>query len=183
MKAGCRMKIKNIIKSVDKLLLCSITVCFTFVIGVITYIFPASTQVPIWVINIILIVGYIVCIVLYAIYSNINDAACPVGQGEVISISGTNRIILSESKHFTYNMLVTILFKGDKRTDYLRTLGYGFVENIQQDKKVVIKVLFLNEIEMTDANVELKNNKATTRNISVLPYIKKDEINIKEEIS
>ena len=133
---------RNILKNIDKMLMGGITILFLAINSLIMYIFDKNYMIPIWVICIIIMLSYLVCIIIYAILKTNKENQ---ELSENFKIDGfleqnSNYIILlKKSKILKINNIVSIYVINKNKIEEF--VGLGLVTNIQEDGRVQVKLM------------------------------------------
>lgn len=162
---------KKILKEVDKIILGSITSVMIFIIGFLWWMFEPNYKIPIWILFVIIVIYYIICIIIYAIFSSKKDTLVYrlpkvkniVEQGEKIIF------IVEKNELFSQGSYATICYQDDD--DSLENiLGLGYVQAINSAGFLQIEMI---------SNLKDKNIKNTTvfrNSIKIKPSIYKELI-------
>lgn len=161
------MKFNDFFKTLNNIIIGAVTVLFAMFIGFIEYICPKDYLVPMWVIYLIIIICYLLCIILYSIFSNQKNRDKNI-LPKVISITSNGKIILTSSSIYKTNMLVTIKYEDDT---YFGPIAIGQVDCIQDDGKIVLSIIKKFEDGLRTKKIKLVNNSTTINKLKIEPYI------------
>lgn len=162
---------KAILENIDKTLVGGITVLFLAIISIIMYIFDKDYMVPIWMICIIIMISYLVCIIIYAILKNNKQIQ---GLNEGFKIDGFLEqnlnyiLLLKESKILKINNIVSIYVVNKNKIEEF--VGLGLVTNIQEDKRIQVKLM----LETT--NYDIDKIKKMYKDIKIKTILNLDNI-------
>lgn len=167
---------KRFFKQVDKVLLGGVTAVFTFLQAFLWYVFPRDYSVPMWIIYIILIICYIICLFIYAsgrtqesivVYKLPSVRKIIIRDDEFI-------LIVEKNELYAQDALVTIYYQEDE--DHLEDiLGIGFVETINSQGNLQIKFVdILNPIKYGEIfTYELIEKKQVRQALFIKPTVLK----------
>ena len=159
-------KTKKILQSLDKILLGSVTVIFLLIISLLQYIFSSTYKVPFYVLIIVMLACYAVCIIIYAAMRSEKEREKIIENPRVITITGMGRFVMEPSEQFKYGMWVTVYWL-ERDVEY--EIAHGYVENIQDDKKIIVRIEDYNEERIQE--LEIKITPKSCKRIVIKPYI------------
>lgn len=162
---------KAILENIDKTLVGGITVLFLAIISIIMYIFDNDYMVPIWMICIIIMVSYLVCIIIYAILKNNKQIQNLNGDFKIDGFLEQNLnyiLLLKESKILKINNIVSIYVVNKGKIEEF--VGLGLVTNIQEDKRIQVKLM----LETT--NYDIDKIKKMYKDIKIKTILNLDNI-------
>lgn len=159
---------KRLWKQFNKTILGSTTILFVFIITLLLWLFTPFQQVPMWVVILVLVVAYGVCIVVYAISSEGKERIFTLPK--VLAIHKREdkiTLIVEESELLFYNAMVSIFFHSSD-TGFETFLGNGYVETINREKnRQVIFIDYSGEKEAQNIVSRLSNDNETARSLIV----------------
>ncbi|MCL2844848.1 MAG: hypothetical protein FWE23_05290 [Chitinivibrionia bacterium] len=167
---------RKFLTQIDKLLVGSITVGFTFLIGLLWWIFTPSHLVPMWLLSLVIILGYFMCIITYGICKS-KERVVLYTLPRVKAIDRAKKLtfIVEKNELFSQGMMVSICHQQfDSQIEKL--LGIGIVETINTSGNMQI-VFYDNDIsnnEHYELIGNLQNNKKDCCAIKIKPTIHKD---------
>ena len=82
------LEAQEILQSLDKVLLGSVTVIFLLLISLLQYIFSSTYKVPFYVLIIVMLVCYAVCIIIYAVMHSQKERERTSEYPRVITVTG-----------------------------------------------------------------------------------------------
>lgn len=132
---------KEFLSRINNIILGGVTVIVTLLLGFIWWFFEPEDQVPIYVPVLIIIIGYGVCMVVYAMASK--NVEITYVLPKVISIRQVDSKIIflvEKNELFAQGTFVTIAYK-DKDDKIETDLGIGYVETINSEGN--LQVVFL----------------------------------------
>ncbi len=142
---------KRIIENIDKVLVGGITVLYLSVISIVMYIYDSNYMVPIWIICIIAMIAYLVCIIIYAFLKNVKDDQDCNSEFKVDYVFESDKkctLLLRKNRNLKLNNIVSIYFVRKNKVEEF--IGLGFVTNIQQDGRIQVKIVINNVNYDTD---------------------------------
>ena len=161
-------KKKRMLQSLDKVLLGSVTVVFGLIISLLQYIFSSKYKVPFYVLIIVMLICYAVCIIMYAVMHTQTEKEKTIEFPRVITVTNMGQFVMEPSEQFKYGMLVTIYWL-ERDVEY--EIARGYVENIQDDKKIIVRIESCNEEQMQE--LEIKIIPKSCKKIVIKPYVLK----------
>ena len=168
--------LKDFWKSIDKVLLGSITALVLLVINILCWVFNAETAVPMWLYIITILVMYICCIVVYAMCSAKKESVI-YRLPAVLSIYKDTKstvFIVEKNDLFIQGSYATICFQDDE--DSLETvLGLGYVQSINSSgyfQIVMEKISRAGNAEKIYKKIE--NTASYRKSIKIKPSIHKE---------
>ncbi|MCI5740165.1 MAG: hypothetical protein SO445_08350 [Lachnospiraceae bacterium] len=159
-------KTKKILQSLDKVLLGSVTVIFLLLISLLQYIFSSTYKVPFYVLIIVMLVCYAVCIIIYAVMHSQKERERTPEYPRVITVTSRGQFVMEPSEQFKYGMLVTVYWL-ERDVEY--EIARGYVENIQDDKKIIVRIEDYDEEQIQE--LEIKITPKSCKKIIIKPYI------------
>ena len=127
-------------KNINKVILGGITAVVAFVLGFLWWIFSPKDSVPMWLLCLAVILGYVACIIVYALSTRSENITYVLPKIKAIRRSEENTIFLLEKNElFSQGAYVTIAYQ-DEDDSIETTLGLGYVETI--NSKGNMQVIF-----------------------------------------
>lgn len=170
-------------KSIDKALAGGVTILFTFGLAAIWWAFPPNTLIPIWILTILLLASYAVCLIIYVHFKNLKSETIYVlPEVRAIKFVGEEIIlILDKCELYLPQSLVSIFFT-DSETDLESFTGLGYIETVNSQGYLQIKVIRQGLNNEIIKKIKKGGNQRYIRNsIKVKPNItKNDMVNILE---
>lgn len=160
---------RRILQSLDKVLLGSVTVVFLLLISLLQYIFSSEYKVPFYVLIIVMLLCYAVCVVIYAVMHTQAEKEKIKEYPRVITITGMGQFVMEPSEQFKYGMLVTIYWL-ERDVEY--AIACGYVENVQDDQKIVVCVEDYDEEQIR--KLDIKITPKSCKRIVIKPYVFRD---------
>lgn len=169
-------KMKQFFKEIDKVLISGLTVFIFFVLGFIWWIWSADTAVPMWLLSLVIIICYIICIIIYAVCSTRSKESV-YRLPKIKSIyKDENKIIFIVEKNDLYSQgsYATICYQSDP--DQLEiTIGLGYVQSTTSAGFLQISI----ERLINDSNVnkivnKIENTAVFRNSILIKPSIHKE---------
>lgn len=166
---------KKFFKEVDKVLLSGLTVFIFFVLGFIWWIWSADTTVPMWMLSLVIILCYIICLIVYAVCSTKSKESIyrlpkirSIYKDEIKMI-----FIVEKNDLYSQGSYVTICYQSDPEQLEL-TLGLGYVQSTTTAGCLQISIVRL----IKDSKVEeivgkIENTAAFRSSILIKPSIYK----------
>lgn len=158
---------RRILQSLDKVLLGSVTVVFLLLISLLQYIFSSEYKVPFYVLIIVMLLCYAVCVIIYAVMHAQTEKEKTPEYPRVITLTDMGQFVLESSEQFKYGMLVTVYWL-ERDVEY--EIAHGYVENIQDDKKIIVRIIEDTHEEQI-RNLGIKITPKSCKKIIIKPYI------------
>ena len=139
---------KKFFRQLNNAVLGGLSAFIFFVLGFLWWVFDASTLVPMWVLSIVIIDCYLVCIVVYGFCSIRQETSIyrlPTIKS-INKVNGNYIFIVEKNDLFNQGSYATVCFQDDE--DSLETvLGLGYVQSINSAGylQIVIEKLSDNE--------------------------------------
>ncbi|MEY8312752.1 hypothetical protein AALA61_12350 [Oscillospiraceae bacterium 42-9] len=168
---------------VNKIILGGITVIVTLALNFLGWCFGPNASVPMWVVWLILIGSYIICIFVYALASKSSTVTYVLPRVKSIRHNDKKIIFLLEKNElFMQGAYITIAYQDED--DLIEIiLGLGYVETVNPQGNM--QVVFINQVEdqqATDIIKGLSDKKHSRNAIKIKPTIQKtfleEEINL-----
>lgn len=166
---------KKFLHQLNNAVLGGVSVLIFFILNFIWWVFDASTLVPIWVLSLVIIICYLVCIVIYGVCSAKGETTL-YRLPEVRNIIKTDDrciFIVERNDLFTQGSYATICFQDND--DSLETIvGLGYVEAVNSAGCPQIAVT---RVPRSDAALkilkEIENTRSCRTSIKIKPCIHK----------
>lgn len=167
---------KKFFKEVDKVLIGGLTVFIFFVLSFIWWIWSADTTVPMWLLSLVIILCYIICIIVYA--------ACSTKSKEsVYRLPKIKRIhkdndkiifIVEKNDLYSQGSYTTICYQSDP--EHLEiTLGLGYVQTINTQGSLQISIeRIIKDSKVDDIVSKIEDTAAFRNSILIKPSIHKE---------
>lgn len=167
---------KKFFKEVDKVLIGGLTVFIFFVLGFIWWIWSADTAVPLWLLSLVIILCYIICIVVYAICSTRSKESI-YRLPKIKSIyKDEKKIIFIVEKNDLYSQgsYATICYQSDPEQLEI-TLGLGYVQSTTTAGLLQISIeQLIKDSKVEDIVSKIENTAAFRSSILIKPSIHKE---------
>ena len=162
---------------VNKAILGGITAVVVFLLGFLWWMFTPQDTVPMWVFSVTIILGYAVCVVVYALASKNVEVTYVLPKVKAIRHNDKKTIFLIEKNDlFMQGAYTTIAYQDEEDTIEV-TLGLGYVETInsQGNMQVVFQEI-LNEPQVEKILAELCDKKHYRDAVKIKPTVQKKYI-------
>ena len=167
---------KKFFRQLNNAVLCGLSAFIFFVLGFLWWVFDASTFVPMWVLSVIIIACYLICIVVYGLCSIRKETSIyrlPTIKS-INKVSGNYIFIVEKNDLFNQGSFATICFQDDE--DSLETvLGLGYVQSINSAGYLQIVI---ERLSNTDNAVKIykkiENTAFYRKSIKIKPSIHKE---------
>lgn len=168
--------LKKFFQQLNVAVLCGLSCFIFFVLGFIWWIFDPTTPVPMWVVSLIVIVCYLICVVVFGLCSLKKETTVY----RLPAVKSINRIkdkyvfIVERNDLFNQGSYATICYQDDD--DSLETvIGLGYVEAINSAGFLQIAIEQLSSSEAAKKIYKKIDNTKTCRNaIKIKPSIHKE---------
>ena len=164
----------KILEHINKMILGSVTVIVTLALGFLWWMFGPDVLVPMWVVSLIIIAAYAVCVIVYAIASQKVNVTYVLPAVKGIFRSSDRLIFLVEKNDlFMQGAYVTIAFQ-DEDNELETTLGLGYVETV--NSKGNMQIVFQkqsNEPIVSDILLRLTDTRRCRNAIKIKPTVQK----------
>lgn len=168
---------KDFWNRINKAVLGGITAVVFFILGFLWWVFGPQDTVPMWVFSLAVIVGYIACVIVYAMASR--DIEITYVLPRVKSIRHTESkviFLLERNELFMQGAYVTIAYQDED--DLIEVvLGLGYVETINSQGNM--QVVFVKQTEnpqALDIIKELSDKKHCRNAIKIKPTVQKSSV-------
>lgn len=165
---------KKLWRQINNAIIGGLSVFFFFIIGFLFWIFEATTLVPLWVLVLIIIVCYLICVLIYGI--------CSLKKESVIyrlpSVKGIQRIndklilIVEYNELFSQGSYVTVCYHDDGKSLEI-IIGLGYVETINSAGYMQIGIENISSAKIAKEKYKMieMNTSAYHKSIIVKPSI------------
>lgn len=163
----------DFLKQLDKTLVSGLTVFVILIISLLCWKFNANEPVPMWVLCIIIITCYFICLIEYTILSKKKDITYTLPKVKSIIKNNDNNIIfiVEENQLYTQGAYITIAYQ-ESDDDIEILLGLGYIETINNQKNLqIIFKKIVNTEQVTNIIRNLSNNKKSKESIKIKPAI------------
>ncbi len=153
-----------------------LSVLVFFVLGFLFWIFDANTLVPMWIIAIVIICCYLICIIVYGICSMKKETTVyrlPTVKS-IQRISETFVLIVEKNDLFSQGSYATISYQEDDES--LETLiGVGYIESINSLGFMQVRIESVKDTEQAKNILNnIENTSVCRKSIKVKPSIHKE---------
>ena len=165
---------KDFWPKVNKVVLGGITVVVFFLLGFLWWLFTPQDTVPMWLFSVTIIVGYCVCIVVYAFSSKNIEITYVLPKVKSIRHNDSKIIFLLEKNElFMQGSYVTIAYQDEN--DLIEViLGLGYVETINTQGNMQVVFKSISEDSQVKKIITEISDKKTYRNaIKIKPTVQK----------
>lgn len=167
---------KSFWKHVDKVLLGSITVLVFLAINILCWIFNADYLVPMWVLILVIIGGYLICIAIYGVCITKKDSAV-YRLPKVKSITKIKEkfvFIVEKNDLFNQGSYATICYQDDDDSLEI-VLGLGYVQSVTAAGTLQVVIEKLSESDaVTKVFKKIENTAFYKKSIKIKPSIHKE---------
>lgn len=167
---------KKFLKEVDKVLLSGLTVFIFFVLGFIWWIWNADTTVPMWLLSLVIILCYIVCLIIYAACSTrSNESIYRLPKIRSIYKDEMKMVFIVEKNDlYSQGSYVTICYQSDPEQLEL-TLGLGYVQSTTSAGFLQISIeRLIVDSKVDDIVNKIENTAVFRSSILIKPSIHKE---------
>ncbi len=161
----------------NKAVLGGITVVVFFLLQFLWWLYEPTEPIPMWVLFLAIIGGYVVCLVVYAVTSR--DVKITYALPEVKAIcdnDGKIVFIVGKNELFTQGAYATIAFQ-DEDSQLESLLGLGYVETINSAGNM--QVVFIKKSTTTQAQdiiSKLTSSKSIRKAIRIKPTVQRTAV-------
>lgn len=167
---------KKFFKEVNRVLIGGLTAFIFFVLGFIWWIWSADTPVPLWLLSLVIILCYLICIVVYAICST-SSKEFIYRLPRIKSIyKDKNGIIFIVEKNDLYSQgsYATICYQSDSEQLEI-TLGLGYVQSTTTAGLLQISMeQLIKDSKVEDIVSKIENTATFRSSILIKPSIHKE---------
>lgn len=164
----------KILEHINKVILGSVTVIVTLALGFLWWMFGPDVLVPMWVVSLIILGSYAVCVIVYATASQNLRVTYMLPAVKAILRNSDKLIFLVEKNDlFMQGAYVTIAFQ-DEDNELETILGLGYVETI--NSKGNMQIIFQKQSsEPTASEIisKLTDKKVYRHSIKIKPTVQK----------
>lgn len=155
--------------------LCSLSAFVFFALGFIWWIFEPSFHVPMWILSLVIIICYLICIIVYGL--------CSMKQSTTIyrlpaiksikKVNGTDIFIVEKNDLFNQGSYATICYQEDDESLEI-VLGLGYVQSINSAGylQIVVEALFNTE-NVASIYSKIDNTPSYRKAIKIKPSVDK----------
>lgn len=168
---------KKIFEKVDKIIIGSVTIVISLILNFIWWIYSYDKLVPIWVVCLVIIVCYIVCVMFYSYFST-KSYETVYHLPKVKKIIKQERkiiFIVEENNLFREGSYATICYQNDEN-ELENVIGLGYVQTINNKNNMQIEIIKTIGDEAKIILNEIKDIKNDKESIIIKPSIHKDLI-------
>ena len=122
---------KNFFRQINNAVVGGLSVLIFFVLGFIWWIFDADTLVPLWVLSVVVIICYLICIIVFGICSMQKETSVyrlPKIKS-IIKLRQKYVFVVEKNDLFNQGAYATVCFQEDENSLEV-VLGLGYVESI-----------------------------------------------------
>lgn len=170
------VKLKDFFKQIDKAILGSLSVFLFFVLGFIWWIFDADTYIPIWILFVVIILCYLICIIIYA-FGTAKEVTTVYRLPIVKNIIRVNEkciFIVEKNELFSQGAYATICYQ-NKDSNLEIVLGLGYVQSINSSGCAQIETMrVLNDPQVIEIYQKIKNTSFDRKSIKIKPSVYKE---------
>lgn len=163
-------------KEIDKVLIGGLTVFISFVLTFIFWVWSADTAVPMWLLSLVIIFCYIICIIVYAVCSTRSQESV-YRLPKIRSIyKDESKIIFIVEKNDLYSQgsYATICYQADPEQLEI-TLGLGYVQSTTSAGHLQISIeRLIKGPKIDDIVSKIENTAAFRSSILIKPSIHKE---------
>lgn len=168
--------IKKFFQQLNVAVLCGLSALIFFVLGFVWWVFDATTLVPMWVLSLVVILCYLICVIVYGLCSLKKDTTVY----RLPAVRSINKIkdnyvfIVERNDLFNHGYYATICYQDDD--DSLETvIGLGYVQSVNSagNLQIVFERLS-NSDAATKIYKKIDNTKAFRKAIKIKPSIHKE---------
>ena len=174
--------LKDFFKNLNGVLVGGLTVVVILVLSFLWWVFDFDYMVPLWIVCIIVIVAYIICIIIYGIFSLKKEVKI-YRLPKVIKIVKAKKsiiFIVEKNELFNQGSYATVCYQEDDE-DIETVIGLGYVETINNKGYLQIKIeKKVNKKEVDDIFKKIEDKKHIKQTIKIKPSIHK---NLFEEVA
>lgn len=173
-----KKRFKQILKNIDKALLFGITVLLGIILGFLYWILDSEKQIEVWVVILVSIGWYIVCLIVYAVVSiKTSETVFRLPLVKKICYNDDKiTFVVEKNELYSQGMYVTICYQAD--TDELEIpLGLGYVDTINDAGYMQISFQHVEEGEKIKKLLQtIKRSTAEKNSIKIKPTVLKDTL-------
>ena len=162
---------------INKVVLGGITAIVFFLLGFLWWLFSPHDTVPMWLFSFSIIIGYVACVLVYAIASRNIEIVYVLPKVKSVRHTESKVIFLLEKNElFMQGAYVTIAYQ-DEDDQIEIVLGLGYVETINsQGNMQIVFCKQSDEKEAVKIISELSDNKCCKNAIKIKPTIQKNSL-------
>lgn len=167
---------KKIIHKLNNAVLGGLSTFIFFVLGFLWWIFDADTLVPLWVLSVVIIVCYLICIIVYG-FCSIKSETSIYRLPDIKSIKMIDEklvFIVEKNDLFSQGSYATIYYQEDD-DDLEIVIGLGYIESINSAgylQIVIERIINSSRVEKIYSNIE--NNSHYRKSIKIKPSVDKE---------
>ena len=164
---------KKFFSKLNVVLVGGLSVFIFFVLGFIWWIFDANTQVPMWLLSVVIILCYIVCIIVYGVCSTEKgDSLYRMPMVKCIHKRQDKLILIVENNElFRQGSLATICYQEDEKGLEI-VLGLGYVQTFTTAGYLQIGLIrVINDESVQEVYKKLEDTKFYRKAIKVKPSV------------
>lgn len=168
---------KKFWSSVNKVVLGGITVIVFFLLGFLWWLFGPQDTVPMWVFSLAVIIGYVACVIVYAVASRNIEVTYVLPRVKSIRHTENKTIFLLEKNElFMQGAYVTIAYQDED--DLIEVvLGLGYVETINsQGNMQVVFIKQIDDPQVMSIVSSLSDKKHCKNAIKIKPTVQKTSV-------
>lgn len=162
---------------INKAVLGGITAIVFFLLGFLWWVFGPQDTVPMWMLSLAVIIGYMVCVIVYAIASRNIEITYVLPKVKSIRHTENNIIFLLERNElFMQGAYVTIAYQDED--DLIEVvLGLGYIETINSQGNMQVVFIKPSESQQAaDIIKDLKDKKHDRNAIKIKPTVQKTSV-------
>ena len=168
---------KDFWNKVNKVILGGITVIVIFLLGFLWWLFGPLDTVPMWLFSLTIILGYAVCIFVYAFASKNVEVTYVLPRVKAIRHNENKTVFLLEKNElFMQGAYVTIAYQDEDDAIEI-TLGLGYVETInsQGNMQIVFQTI-VSDPQVKQIISTLSDKKHCRNAIKIKPTVRKASV-------
>lgn len=167
---------KEVFRQIDKVLLGSVSMFMFFILGFIWWIFDYNTVVPMWILSAVIIVCFLICIIIYAVFST-RKVNTVYRLPEIRGIHKENYkiiFVVEYNELFNQGSYATICYQAEEEGLEI-VLGLGYVQTINsQGLLQIVMEKLLDDQSVIDIYGKIENTSFYKKAIKIKPSIHKN---------
>lgn len=160
---------------VNKVVLGGITVVVVFLLGFLWWLFGPQDTVPMWAFSLAIIIGYGVCVVVYALASKDAEVTYVLPKVKSIRHDESKIILLLEKNElFMQGAYVTIAYQDEDDLIEI-VLGLGYVETVNlQGNMQVVFISVADDSQVKKIVSEMSDKKSCRNAVKIKPTVQRE---------
>lgn len=158
---------KKFLDNINNILVGGVTVLFISFNGMFYSIFDKNDTISIYSLLFLSMIFYLIILIIYSLLKSGNDKQ-DIENFKVLELVETNSVIhliLKQNNVLTLNTVCSIYFT--EKNGYETFKGIGYVYNIAKDKKIDIKLLYVDDNDFINNCSKLKKNIIIKTNLNI----------------